>query len=96
MKTKFDEWRASDGRLSFCAPVFKEPREKRAGRAVSSNFAHPYAGTVTSKRAAKKPSPYLATQYAVFGAKDREKAQFSRDFAGVRVEGFRERLEFVK
>jgi hypothetical protein len=96
MKTKFEEWRASDGRLSFCAEVFNEPRAVKRVAAVSSNFAHPYAGNVVSKRAAKKPAPYLASQYAIFGAKERERAGFSHDFAGVRVEGFRERLEFVK
>lgn len=96
MKAKFEEWRASDGKLSFCAPVFEEKRPKRAPKSVTSNFAHPYAGNVVSKRAAKHPAPFLASQYAIFGAGKSEKREFVVEKCAVKVEGFEEFLKNLK
>lgn len=95
MKSRFEEWAAARAQLSFCAPVFEEKRAARPVAPVSSNFAHPHAGNIVSKRASKHPSPYLASQYAVFGAKNGEKTFNSRDFSGVRISGLLERLENI-
>ena len=93
MKAKFEEWRASDGRLDFCPRVFEEKRAGRAVRTVTSNFAHPYAGNIVSKRTSKHPAPFLASQYAVFGAKTREKTHVVVQKCEIRVEGFEEFLK---
>ena len=93
MKAKFEEWRASDGKLSFCAPVFKEKRATKPVAPVTSNFAHPYAGNIVSKRASKHPAPFLASQYAVFGAGKSEKREFVVEKCAVKVEGFEEFLK---
>lgn len=94
MKTKFEEWRVNNGKLSFCAPVFVEPRVKRRASSVSSNSAHPYAPSVPSRASAKRAQPVVGVQFGeVFG----KTSNIRKDFAiskvsGVRVTGLVERF----
>ena len=90
MKSMFHEWRANDGKLSFCAPTFADPPRPKRPRPVTSRMAHAYATPLPSKRQSKSPAPYLAAQYPVFGGGKRAEDFIVGKAAGVKVEGLRE------
>ena len=84
MKSMFHEWRASNGRLDFCAPTFADPPRPKRPRPVKSTLAHPYAP------ANLKQTPYLKAQRAVFGAARAEEFSLPSKVDGVKVDGLKE------